>query len=146
MSEATAMTELKCGRCQRTMPVDRFWRDRDKRSGYKSHCKECCDAVRDPVKHAQKQARYAQRHPDRIAKRAVIKRRQTPEKHQARTAVSRAIGAGILIRPDACERCHSAVTVEAHHEDYTRVLDVVWLCQRCHLNIHGKELRREPPA
>jgi|SRR6185503_9282538 len=35
-----------------------------------------------------------------------------------------------------CEGCGSSVGVEMHHKDYTRALDVVWLCNECHDRLH----------
>ena len=45
-----------------------------------------------------------------------------------------AIDRGELIRqPCACGN----VEVGAHHEDYTKPLDVVWMCQSCHIKHHS---------
>ena len=56
------------------------------------------------------------------------------EKYLARKAVARAIAAGKLVRQPCC-RCGSA-QAEAHHEDYSRPLDVVWLCHPHHVGRH----------
>lgn len=37
-----------------------------------------------------------------------------------------------------CERCNSTLNVHAHHDDYSRPLDVIWLCP-----IHHKERHKE---
>lgn len=49
-----------------------------------------------------------------------------PDKHRARTA------AFALRRPPACQSCAAIGPVEAHHTDYSRPLDVEWLCRPCH--------------
>jgi hypothetical protein len=53
-----------------------------------------------------------------------------PVKRAAWAAVTRAIRSGKLVR-QPCADC-GALVVEAHHNDYTRKLDVEWLCFACH--------------
>lgn len=61
------------------------------------------------------------------------------EKRAAHKAVEYALMRGDLIR-QPCERCASETNVQAHHDDYSRPLDVMWLCQPCHIQRH-RELR-----
>ena len=54
-------------------------------------------------------------------------------KNQARDAVSRALEDGRLHKPSFCTRCHVPTSaLEAHHKDYSRRLEVRWLCSPCH--------------
>jgi ribosomal protein S27AE len=62
-----------------------------------------------------------------------------PQYMRAHNAVARATAAGHLLRPSACSRCGKAGDVEAHHDDHSRTLDVLWLCPVCHAARH-KEL------
>lgn len=55
-------------------------------------------------------------------------------KHEARWAVRRAIQAGKLHR-GPCEVC-GAAQADAHHDDYSRPLDVRWLCRSHHVEVH----------
>jgi predicted nucleic acid-binding Zn-ribbon protein len=55
-------------------------------------------------------------------------------RHEARWAVRRAVAAGRLHRKP-CERCGGLV-VHGHHDDYTKPLDVRWLCPACHRDWH----------
>lgn len=50
----------------------------------------------------------------------------------ARCAVYRAERLGELIRPYVCATCGAEGPIEAHHEDYAKPLEVVWLCRACH--------------
>lgn len=46
-----------------------------------------------------------------------------------------------------CWNCNEPKTV-GHHVDYSMPLDVVWLCHRCHMKLHGdvkKWLRERRP-
>lgn len=60
---------------------------------------------------------------------------------KAHRAVRTAVQQGLLQR-DACEVCgarhrEDGVIVDAHHECYSRPLDVTWLCRRHHRQIHA---------
>lgn len=57
-----------------------------------------------------------------------------PERRAASNAASNAIRDGKLTK-QACFVC-GAPDVEAHHPDYSRPLDVVWLCEKHHKEIH----------
>jgi hypothetical protein len=37
------------------------------------------------------------------------------------------------LRPEPCQDCGTTESVEMHHHDYTRPLDVTWLCRSCRL-------------
>lgn len=50
----------------------------------------------------------------------------------ARDAVRR----GELSKPKACEDCDKEVRLQAHHPDYSKPLEVVWLCSSCHAAEH----------
>lgn len=52
-------------------------------------------------------------------------------------AVLKAIQAGELVRPAVCSRCGGGKRIEAHHPDYSKPLEVMWLCRRCHYHEHG---------
>lgn len=57
-----------------------------------------------------------------------------PEKTAARNAVSNAVRDGLLHKRP-CERCGSFDS-EGHHDDYSRPLDVQWLCPKHHAERH----------
>ena len=55
---------------------------------------------------------------------------------RARSAVRIAVANGTIIKPDCCEICNKEHSqIEAHHEDYSKPLSVVWVCSRCHKQI-----------
>lgn len=63
---------------------------------------------------------------------------RNPKKRAARIAVGNAIAAGRLER-GACEHAGDGMCsgpVQAHHEDYSRPLDVRWLCREHHWAEH----------
>lgn len=78
----------------------------------------------------EKKAEYARRYWDKHA-----------AKRHAHTVTGNAIRAGLL-KAKPCERCGFALGVQAHHEDYGKPLDVVWLCTKCHGERH-REINAE---
>lgn len=56
-------------------------------------------------------------------------------KTSARQKVRYAISTHRLTRPDKCENCLAGGRIEGHHEDYSKPLEVKWLCVQCHADI-----------
>jgi hypothetical protein len=79
--------------------------------------------------------------PERLASLQASKDRY-PEKHRARVAVHNAVARGTL-KKEPCEVCGD-VRVQAHHEDYSKPLDVAWLCVRHHRPRHGLPYLEHP--
>jgi hypothetical protein len=82
------------------------------------------------------QRAYAQTEKGKAINRAAqrkkwLHRKETcPEKLTARSRVSSAVRDGRLIKRP-CVTC-GAIKVEAHHPDYSRPLEVIWLCSQHH--------------
>ena len=74
----------------------------------------------------------------KVNKRASEWDRKNPEKRRAHDRAMYAVETGKLIRPDICSSCHKECKPHAHHEDYSKPLDVIWLCSRCHFLLHHK--------
>ena len=52
--------------------------------------------------------------------------------HYAHKLVMYAIKLGMMNRPEKCEVCEGTIRIEGHHDDYTKPLEVRWLCKSCH--------------
>ncbi len=57
-----------------------------------------------------------------------------PNRQKARSLVRLAIKNGNLVKPLKC-KCGNRV-IEAHHENYSKPLNVKWLCRKCHSDLH----------
>lgn len=58
-------------------------------------------------------------------------------KNRAGRLAGRAIRSGILVRPPNCSVCDRGdIRIIGHHDDYTKPLDVRWLCDQCHYDFH----------
>jgi len=134
--------------------------------GYLGKCKDCTKAdtaarvagkAKDPdwvvAEAARQRAKQAKYRVDGVAvelrgemKRDVSRRHaeKYPEKTVARTTLRNAIRDGRLTRKP-CEVCGS-LDSEGHHDDYSKPLDVIWLCPKHHAERHVQmrdELRRK---
>lgn len=68
--------------------------------------------------------------------------RNTPEqriKIKARMAVNNARIRGKITRMECCV-CGD-IRVHAHHPDYTKPLEIIWLCPTHHKEAHKKEIK-----
>ena len=100
-------------------------------------CKQCFwDAavarrkLNGPKERARQRDWYRRRRAVALAKRH---RHKNPIKERARSAVAHALRAGRLQRPKKCSCCgRRGIAIEAHHPDYTKPLQVKWLCRICH--------------
>jgi hypothetical protein len=73
------------------------------------------------------------------ANRARQKHRlEHPDREHARSITADAIRTGKLIRPNACSRCGIPCSPHAHHPNYSKPLEVIWLCEPCHRLEHGQ--------
>jgi ribosomal protein S27AE len=61
-----------------------------------------------------------------------------PEKIAASRLLRRAVANDSVVRPIVCSSCGILCTPMAHHDDYSRPLEVRWLCARCHRALHTK--------
>lgn len=59
-----------------------------------------------------------------------------PYHQRARESVRRALLKGILIRLNFCQLCGCFSSTHAHHSDYSKPLQVCWLCKACHDKVH----------
>lgn len=103
--------DRKCANCKKVMPISNFYRRSKYKETqlYKSYCKECYH-----------NSIY-------------------PEKLEARNILRNAIRDGNIKKPDICTRCKNKFPknkIQGHHSDYSKPLEVIWLCQKCHNEIH----------
>ncbi|KXV65707.1 hypothetical protein AD950_03960 [Gluconobacter oxydans] len=63
-------------------------------------------------------------------------KRNYPEKASAHAAVRQAIKSGLLHKESSCAKCGSHQHIQGHHDDYSKPLEVTWLCAPCHVRLH----------
>jgi ribosomal protein S27AE len=153
--EVNDMKKL-CKKCGIQKDISEFYKHPQMKDGYLNICISCklLDASeyrKTNIEKIRAHDRNRQNHNERVTanrKRgnknhieAVRNFRQKyPEKARAYMTVYNAIKQGIIVKKDNCEKCGSDYKVSAHHEDYEKPLEIIWLCDTCHKKVH-KELR-----
>jgi hypothetical protein len=132
-----------CFKCQKIKPYAAFYKHESMADGYCGKCKECTksDVTANYYRRIDHYKAYKKEWLQRPHVKAYRKRahenykQKYPEKYIARTAVNNAIRDGRLM-PKPCVICGDN-EVHGHHEDYSKPLEVVWLCPRHHKDAHG---------
>jgi hypothetical protein len=115
-----------CFKCGVHKPLTDFYVHPAMGDGRLNKCKEC---TRNDVR--KNYADNVDRYREYDRKRGY--RPGPPEKVKARMAVR-------SLERQPCEVC-GAAKVEAHHPDYSKPLEVQWLCKRHHAEVHTKQER-----
>ncbi len=129
------MKTKTCKKCLLVLPVSSFTKHAIMKDGLRSWCRPCrtiivrewCQANRDKVN--AKNIRWRKKH------------LETPYGQFRAKACSRftyAIRTGRIKRPNTCSHCKKEGFIEGHHADYSKPLDVIWLCKKCHALEHQR--------
>lgn len=138
------MDSKACFKCGEVKPLADFYAHKAMADGHLNKCKECTkrdtkarfDAKREEIREYD---RLREQSPERRARKAIYqanRRTRNPDKYAARMAVGNAVRDGRLV-PMPCEACGLG-EVQAHHDDYSKPLDVRWLCFVHHRETHGQ--------
>jgi hypothetical protein len=111
--------------------IERNKRNRDKKPEYYKELNRTCGKA------------YRLAHREEIIERCRKYNKTYKRKHptdpiqdRARSLVNEAIRHGRLIR-QSCQLCNKP-NAHAHHEDYSKPFEIMWLCRSCHINWHLK--------
>lgn len=157
--EDTESTRYKqCVKCGALLPLSSFYKQKSMADGHLNKCKEC--AKKDSRENWRKNREYYReydRKRDQSEDRKSAKRRyiqsdegkeahkracdkwkgNNEKKRRAEVMAGNAIRDGKLIK-QPCEICGREDSVHAHHCDYNKPLDVMWLCPICHRAWHNE--------
>ncbi len=140
-STSDPLRSLYCASCNTVKRAADFLEDRHRGTGRSSRCASCDDArlrafasSADPAVRAE----YARRH--EAARVARVRRDpEAARRRRARDLLRDAVSHGRVVKPNACSLCGGTFPPErlhGHHHDYSKPLDVTWLCGQDHLAIH----------
>ena len=136
-------TKKTCFKCKRSLILSEFYKHKAMADGHLGKCKDCTkqDAWESRhVKHRERVLEYDRRRAkmkERKDAAAIILARwkaQNPEKRASQNKLNTAVRDG-KIKKQPCFVC--GAKAEAHHPDYSRPLDVVWLCSAHHRQTHA---------
>lgn len=128
-----------CPRCGEEKDLTEFHVNRSSKDGRYSICKACIlplarERMRRLEVRARENTRYAASAELRAKKqgRRMAQYHQDPTKYISRAQAQNAMVAGKLVAPQTCEMCGGPGLFEKHHDDYSKPLEVRWLCRVCH--------------
>lgn len=131
----------QCKKCKETKPMTEFYKHSAMGDGHLNFCKPCVrkrvSAHRDAnIEHIRE---YDRERAKTVARRAHIAanckrwRAANPERYRAQVELNNAVRDGRVNR-QPCEVC--GAKAHAHHDDYSKPLDVRWLCAVHHAEAH----------
>lgn len=133
----------KCFKCGAEKELYEFYKHPQMLDGHLGKCKEC--AKKDVRRNYQKNIEHYTEYEKGRAKTPVRRRlsdarckadrKKHPERYKARTTLGNALRDG-LISKKPCFKCGSERHVHGHHKDYSKPLEVTWLCAKCHHEWH----------
>ena len=145
--EKNGIILYQCGICKDFKPYEDFYKNKRTLLGITAECKKChikqSKELRDKDKTRERNREYMERerkkNPQKFRERERNRIRPKDEKYKARRELNNAVKRGEIIKPNNCQICGKETRLTAHHEDYSKPLDVMWLCYKCHGKLHRKE-------
>ena len=138
------LTKKVCSKCKKSKELNKFDNDKRDKSGRYYICKECRKFIsrQDYLKRRSKLLKYwNKRNKTQIAKAHRKKyklkmKKENPIRYKAIYAVKDAIRVGKIRKRNICEICYTTENIEGHHPDYSKPLEVIWMCKKCHHKLH----------
>jgi len=110
-------------------------KDSEKRG--KRHDLRMTQSDREAIEHAKR--------PGESMNDAALRLVRAGYKSSASSEYKKALRNGAITPATECSVCGSSGAIHGHHRDYSRPLEVVWLCASCHASKpHGLEAHRKP--
>lgn len=154
----------QCNLCGELKYASEFYAHKQSKDGLQGKCKECAKSVskrnrvekadyykkydawrfkNDPrVKSRHKRYLGTEKGIDSMRKSQYLWINNNPDKRAAHVILGNAVRDGRILKPDHCSKCgefQPSRNIHAHHNDYSKPLDVVWLCVQCHVDTHSPD-------
>jgi len=136
-----------CYKCGKTKEKEEFYKNKSKRDGLATECK-CCDKKRKQTtsykfKKAKTDKKYSLSLNGKKIKNKACKKWQQKNrfKYNAQIIHNYYLKINNIKKPCNCSHCNKEENLDAHHFDYSKPLEVVWLCRQCHIDLHADKLK-----
>jgi len=129
----------ECFKCNISKEPSEFYKHKQMSGGLLGKCKVCTNADNNAyrLKNIERAREYDRsRGSRRTPERQRLWRARYPNKRRAHQCVAAAVSNGKIKKPTDCQDCGSDFHIVAHHCDYSKPLDVMWLCSACHSKWH----------
>jgi len=129
-----------CFKCGETKPLSAFYKHKQMKDGHVNKCIRCNknDVLEHRANNIEKIREYDRNRGGRQDLAYLQEyRARFPNKYKAHGIVRRAKIAKKLF-PEPCVVCGTDERIVAHHNDYLKPLNVVWMCQAHHHQWHAK--------
>ncbi len=124
----------KCCRCKGTNGPFRLVGRKYVRKDGTLYCQYLCRSCNTKW-HREDRKKRGTEYTREIYKKTYLKNK---EKWIARAKTNYAVKTGKLIKPTKCEVCELKKPLQGHHPDYSKPLEVMWLCTGCHADVHAE--------
>lgn len=146
-----------CRECQTERPFSDFYKHPRMADGHLNKCIACVkkrvgkhreenierireyDKQRGNEPHrVEARKQYMQTDAGRQAKKRGMDayRKRHPMIYASHIISQKAVTNGLLVKASNCSACDSPEKIEGHHDDYTKPMEVRWLCEGCHKEWH----------
>jgi hypothetical protein len=136
------MTSKHCIKCELEKPFYCFNKNKSKKTGYQDWCRVCTKAYHQTQHSKDVRKSYTDNYQSGTKWKNSKKKASAKwdflnrEKKYAHGRISSGLRNKSIKKPIICEGCKENHKLNGHHEDYSKPLDVVWLCDDCHRFIH----------
>ena len=135
-------TEKTCFKCGAEKPLAEFYKHKQMADGHLNKCKTCTKSDANKKHRSENLERIRAYDRSRGSRKSLSDLRKYRSKNPAKYAAHRAITNGVkygrIIRGESCETCGATGSIHGHHDDYSKQLEVRWLCAVCHHQWHAE--------